>query len=161
MKNKKVLIISGIITVIAVIAAFIYFQAKKVIKYEYFFNGISFDDISMKKTAGRVNLRITNPTDIALNIVGIDLKLLIKGVYISNLSLNEAVRIPAKSFFDIPLAFEMEPHKIFSFTNIFALKNIFDSESTNVHISGKIKIKKSFFTFSYPVFFNDSITNLV
>lgn len=161
MKNKRTIIISGIITAVVAIAVFIYFQAKKLIKYDYFFSGISFDDISMNKTSGTVNLRITNPSDITLNVTGIDLKLLLKGVFISNLTLTEPVRIPAQSYFDIPLRFEMEPHKIFSFANIFALKNILDSSSTNVFISGSIKIKKSIFNYSYPVFFNDSISNLV
>lgn len=142
MRKKRLTILLLILLSLAIYG---YVQYKRALDYEATVKDVRFDTIGIRRTNGELLLNITNKSDFSLTVTDCKLDMYVNGVLVSKLDTAKNIVIKGNSDFDVPLKFDIEPHRILSIKNIFALKGIANPDVATLGFKGYVVAEKGLF----------------
>lgn len=137
MKIKKTHVIAGLIGLVTITGAFLYYQYTKIMDYVIKFKGIKLHVFGMDGVMFDLILSFTNNSDLSFKIVSQKYKIYLNDKFVSEASSDKEQQIAAKGTSDIAVNVKFSPRSIMNAVNV----NEFLLSKQNINLKVDIKVK--------------------
>lgn len=161
MKIQKKHIIVGVIGIVSISAAVLYWQYKKLMDYCISLNKIMLREFNLSKANIDLYLNFKNNSAIKLEILSQDYTVLINDKEVVKAGNTNALTVAPNSTSVLSVNIAFSPQKLINTLGSLATDMLLNPQKINITISVKVKVKLWAFTVSIPYEFKSTLKDML